>query len=87
MTPDEELVRLSRSIRTSVLRITTEAGSGHPGGSLSATDILVTLFWRVLKHDPRNPSWPDRDRFILSKGHAAPALYTVLAERGYFPKD
>src|SRR4030042_2584758 len=87
MTSDEDLVRLSRNIRAEVPRITREAGSGHPGGSLSATDILVTLFWRVLRHDPRNPLWADRDRFILSKGHAAPALYTVLAERGYFPKD
>jgi transketolase len=87
MASDKELVRLSRRIRADVLRATTEAGSGHPGGSLSATDILVTLFWRVLKNDPRNPLWSDRDRFILSKGHAAPALYAVLAERGYFPKD
>jgi transketolase len=83
----EELRRLSRKVRADVLRATTEAGSGHPGGSLSATDILVTLYWRVLRHDPENPGWPERDRFILSKGHAAPALYTVLAERGYFPKE
>lgn len=87
MTTDEELRRLSRKVRAEVLRATTEAGSGHPGGSLSATDILVTLYWRVLRHDPKNPRWPERDRFILSKGHAAPALYTVLAERGYFPKE
>ena len=87
MTTDTELIRLSRRIRADVLRATTEAGSGHPGGSLSATDILITLFWRILRHDPRNPLWFDRDRFILSKGHAAPALYTVLAERGYFPKE
>ena len=83
----EELVKQSRKIRAEVLRATTGAGSGHPGGSLSATDILVTLYWRELRHDPRNPDWPDRDRFILSKGHAAPALYTVLAERGYFPHE
>ncbi len=87
MTIDKELARLSRRIRADVLLATTEAGSGHPGGSLSAADILVTLFWRVLKHDPMNPLWSERDIFILSKGHAAPALYTVLAERGYFPKD
>jgi len=87
MSTDEELRRLSRKVRIDVLRATTEAGSGHPGGSLSSTDILVTLFWRVLRHDPKNNHWPDRDRFILSKGHSAPALYSVLAERGYFPKE
>lgn len=82
----DELQKISRKVRADVLRATTEAGSGHPGGSLSATDILVTLYWRVLRHDPKNPKWLERDLFILSKGHAAPALYTVLAERGYFPK-
>jgi transketolase len=87
MVTNEELVKLSREIRADALRATTEAGSGHPGGSLSATDILVTLYWGVLRHDPRNPGWPDRDRFILSKGHAAPALYAVLAKRGYFPHE
>jgi transketolase len=87
MVTNEELVRLSREIRADALRATTEAGSGHPGGSLSATDIIVTLYWGVLRHDPRNPGWPDRDRFILSKGHAAPALYAVLAKRGYFPRE
>lgn len=62
------------------------AKSGHPGGSLSAVEILVTLFFDVMRHDPANPTWPDRDRFILSKGHAAPVLYAVLAEAGYTPK-
>ena len=87
MVTNEELVKLSREIRKDALRATTGAGSGHPGGSLSATDILVTLYWGVLRHDPQNPGWPDRDRFILSKGHAAPALYAVLAKRGYFPSE
>lgn len=87
MSGPEDLRKISQKIRADVLRATTEAGSGHPGGSLSATDILVTLYWRVLKHDPKNPKWPQRDRFILSKGHAAPALYIVLAEQGYFPKQ
>jgi transketolase len=87
MVTNEELIKLSKEIRADALRATTGAGSGHPGGSLSATDILVTLYWGVLRHDPRNPSWPDRDRFILSKGHAAPALYAVLAKRGYFPSE
>ncbi len=59
------------------------AKSGHPGGSLSATDILVELFFDYMRIDPKNPSWPDRDRFILSKGHAAPVLYAVMAEAGY----
>ena len=59
------------------------AKSGHPGGSLSATDILVELFFDYMRYDPKNPSWPDRDRFILSKGHAAPVLYAVMAEAGY----
>jgi transketolase len=59
------------------------AGSGHPGGSLSAADILTILYFKVLKHDPRNPDWAERDRFILSKGHAAPVLYATLCEAGY----
>jgi transketolase len=63
------------------------AGSGHPGGSLSAVEILCALYFRILRHNPAQPLWPDRDRFILSKGHAAPALYAVLAECGYLPVD
>jgi transketolase len=62
------------------------AGSGHPGGSLSVIDILVTLFFGRLRHDPKRPDWPDRDRVVLSKGHAVPALYSVLAAAGYFPE-
>src|SRR5438552_12745054 len=65
----------------------THAKSGHPGGSLSAVEILVTLFFEVMRIDPHNPKWPDRDRFILSKGHAAPVLYAVMAEMGYTPID
>jgi transketolase len=73
--------RLSRQI----IEITTKAGSGHPSSSLSAIDILVALYFGGIMHyDPQQPTWPDRDRFILSKGHAAPGLYTVLAEAGYF---
>ena len=63
----------------------TSAGSGHPGGSLSAIDIITTLYFKVLRHRPTDPEWSDRDRFILSKGHAAPALYAALARTGYFP--
>ena len=64
-----------------------EAQSGHPGGSLSAVEILCALYFRVLRHDPKRPDWPERDRFILSKGHATPVYYAVLAEAGYFPID
>ena len=64
-----------------------EAKSGHIGGSLSATDILAVLYGNVLKHDPTRPDWPDRDRFIMSKGHCTPVQYAVLAEHGYLPVD
>lgn len=64
-----------------------EAGSGHLGASLSAIDILSILYFLKMRHDPKNPDWKDRDRFVLSKGHAAPALYAVLCEAGYFPID
>jgi len=82
-----EMEALARKIRATIVRIIYEAGSGHPGGSLSCVDILLTLYFGVMRHDPSNPGWADRDRFILSKGHAAPALYTVLAEAGYMPKS
>ena len=64
-----------------------EAGSGHPGGSLSAVEILVVLYFHHMKIDPKNPKWAERDKFILSKGHAAPLLYAILAERGFFPLE
>jgi len=71
-----------------VLIMTTEAGSGHPSSSFSAVEILTQLYFGgILRYNPQQPHWPDRDRFILSKGHAAPILYAVLAEAGYFPKD
>jgi len=69
-----------RKTKGEVIQMITEAGSGHPGGSLSATEIVVTLFFDVMRHDPSNPKWPDRDRFILSKGHCCPILYAVMAE-------
>ncbi|MEM0493192.1 MAG: transketolase [Candidatus Thermoplasmatota archaeon] len=72
-------------IRKHVIEMLYRAESGHPGGSLSAVEALVALYFHHMKHNPKNPKDPDRDRFILSKGHAAPALYAVLAEAGYFP--
>jgi transketolase len=72
-------------IRRHVLRMTFAAGSGHPGGSLSYADILAALYFKVMNHRPNNPKWADRDRLVLSKGHAAPAYYAALAESGYFP--
>lgn len=87
LNPDElnELMERAKKIRQHIIRMTNEAGSGHPGGSLSAVEILVCLYFKIMKHDPKDPHWPERDRFILSKGHAAPALYAVLAEAGYLP--
>ncbi len=79
-----QLTDLTRRMRGEILEMITKAASGHPGGSLSAIDFIATLFWHRLRHDPKNPTWADRDRFILSKGHGVPALYAVLAHRGYF---
>jgi transketolase len=83
----KQLIDIAYRVRRHILESTTLAGSGHPGGSLSCVDILVALYFHVMRHDPKNPDWPDRDRFVLSKGHAAPALYAVLAEAGYFPVE
>ncbi|MVX61213.1 transketolase [Enterorhabdus mucosicola] len=83
-----QLVGKATDIRRDILTMITEAGSGHPGGSLSCTDILTALYFGgVLDHDPADPAKPGRDRFILAKGHAAPALYATLAHAGYFPID
>src|SRR5258708_26654176 len=79
----EELKRLATRLRIEIIKMIGAAGSGHPGGSLSEVELLAALYFRVLRHDPRNPQWPDRDRFILSKGHGCPALYAQLAEAGY----
>jgi len=83
----EEMVAISKKLRRHVIAMIGTAGSGHPGGSLSAADIITALYFKILRHDPSNPHWEDRDRFILSKGHAAPILYATLAERGYFPVE
>jgi transketolase len=80
-----ELKEMAKKLRRHVITMIATAGSGHPGGSLSAADIITALYFKVLRHDPKNPQWSDRDRFILSKGHAAPILYAALAEAGYFP--
>jgi len=80
-----ELKEMAKKLRRHVITMTATAGSGHPGGSLSAADIIAALYFKVLRHNPENPQWVDRDRFILSKGHAAPILYAALAETGYFP--
>jgi len=83
----EELEEKANLLRQDVIRATSKAGSGHPGGSLSSADLMAALYFRIMRHDPNNPQWEDRDRFILSKGHAAPILYSALAETGYFPKE
>src|SRR3954451_4838771 len=84
----DALMARAREVRKDILRMTTEAGSGHPSSSLSAAEVVTALYFGgFLRYDPKNPHWPDRDRFILSKGHAAPVLYAALAEAGFFPKE
>ncbi len=83
----KELKEVCRQVRIDIINEVTEAASGHPGGSLSAVEMLVALYFEVMNIDPKDPQKPDRDRFVLSKGHAAPGLYAVLAERGYFDKE
>ena len=78
------LLKTALEIRRDVIKMLGIAGSGHPGGSLSVTDILTALYFHHLRHDPKNPGWPDRDRLIFSKGHGCPALYSALARSGYF---
>ena len=87
--PEEikELQKISKKIRCSIVKMVKDAAVGHIGGSLSVTDILVALYFKVLNINPKNPDWPDRDRLILSKGHGATAIYSTLAERGLFPAE
>lgn len=89
MTPNEkkELELFAITVREDILKSTTAAGSGHPGGSLSAADYLTYLYNKEIKVDPKNPKDNTRDRFVLSKGHSAPALYAVLARKGFFPVE
>ena len=83
----DELKSISKEIRKDIVKMLTESASGHPGGSLSATDIMTVLFFKEMNLDPNNEKDPNRDRFVLSKGHAAPVLYSALARRGYFPVE
>ncbi|MBE0596664.1 MAG: transketolase [Desulfuromonadales bacterium] len=82
-----ELEDTARHLRVEILKMLNTAKSGHTGGSLSAIDVLTVLFFHQMRHDPSNPRWEERDRFVLSKGHAAPALYACLAQAGYFSRD
>ena len=81
------IASIARGMRRDIVQMIATAGSGHPGGSLSAADIVASLYFGVMRHDPANPKWPDRDRFVLSKGHAAPVLYAALAEAGYIGRE
>ena len=83
----DDMKGVAKRLRRHIITMVGRAGSGHPGGSLSAVEIVTALYFRVLRHNPSDPCWADRDRFILSKGHAAPVLYATLAECGYFPVD
>jgi len=83
----EEMEAMAKRLRRHIVTMIGKAGSGHPGGSLSAVEIVTALYFKLLRHKPSDPHWQNRDRFILSKGHAAPLLYAALAECGYFPVD
>lgn len=81
------LTEMARQLRRDVFSMIFECGEGHPGAALSCADIITALYFHIMRVDPRNPEWPDRDRFILSKGHACPAYYAALARRGFFPME
>lgn len=87
MIPVEQIPEVARQLRIDIIRMLTRAGSGHPGGSLSLAELLLTIFTQRMRFDPKNPEWPGRDRLVLSKGHGVPTLYAVLAFLGYFPKE
>ncbi len=82
-----DLKIIANKLRKHVIEMTSAAGSGHPGGSLSSADLMAALYFSVMNHRPDEPDWDGRDRFVLSKGHVAPILYASLAEAGYFPVD
>ncbi|TRZ94930.1 transketolase [bacterium] len=83
----KELELKAKQVRRLIIEMLGKACSGHPGGSLSATDLISVLFFSVMRHNPQDPGWPQRDRFHMSKGHCCPLWYAVLAQTGYFPKD
>lgn len=83
----EELKKMAVSVRKDIVEMIANVNSGHPGGSLSAADLVTALYFHVMNHNPADPHWEDRDRFILSKGHACPALYSCMARTGYFPME
>jgi transketolase len=89
MTPEkiETLEKLAKETRLLIVEMMCRVGVGHLGGACSIVDTLVLLYFHQMRINPQNPRWPDRDRFILSKGHAGPALYAVLAMKGYFPRE
>ncbi len=82
-----KLEQKAKEMRRDIIELLHKSGSGHPGGSLSEIDILVALYYHKLKTNPKNPNWDERDRFVLSKGHASPGLYAVLASMGFFPRE
>jgi transketolase len=87
ITDISELKEIARKIRVDVIKMTNAAGSGHPGGSLSAAEIFAVLYFNIMNHRPEEPEWSDRDVFILSKGHTCPGLYSAMARSGYFPVE
>ena len=90
MLTDEEIKKLEQTanlIRQDIIKMLVEAGSGHSAGPLGLTDIFTAIYFHILKHDPKKPNWPERDRLVLSCGHNAPVLYTTMAHAGYFPKE
>ena len=83
----KSLTEKAKRIRRQIIKMLAKAGSGHPGGSLSSTDIITCLYFSVIQHNPKDPKWPKRDRFHMSKGHCCPLWYAILAETGYFPEE
>ena len=83
----EQLTEICKNVRADIVKMTAAAGSGHPGGSLSAVEIMTALYFTVMNHRPNQLDWSDRDRFFLSKGHACPVVYSVMARSGYFPVE
>lgn len=83
----QEIQYKANDIRKDIIEMLLEAKSGHSAGPLDMADVFATLYFNILEHDPKNPAWQDRDRFVLSAGHICPVLYATLAEAGYFPKE